>query len=210
MKNSVLFLTIVFVVFGCSTGKYVSNYKQIKKTIDTLVIISPLVVIDALNYKGEEITDNELEDSVGIILTNKVSDLLQAKYVVKKDMSQRNYTKEEIEEFVSLFIKLKQLKNPISKLKFSNSIYINEGKYYLFVYLNGHYTIGVSPYETLGQGNSINLTPARTANDEVGVLLLNNKKEVLYFNSVFSANDPRLKELVERDLMKVIKSIYYK
>lgn len=110
--------------------------------------------------------------------------------------------------------KLKISGNPISKFILSDGIIknfnIDNGKYFLFIYLREHYTIGVSPYETLGQGNSINLTPARTANEEVGVLLQNNKKEVLYFNSVFSANDPRLKELAEKDLMKVIKSIYYK
>jgi len=213
MKKIILFLIVLNLIYSCNTGKYVSDYKQIKKTIDTLVILSPLVVIDAANYTNNK-RESDLEKRVEKILSSKADSILARKYNIEKDFSVNNYNEENIKELSNLLGNLKTSKNPINKLKLSDGIIkkttINNEKYFLFIYLKGHYTIGVSSYETLGQGNTLNLTPARTANEEVGVLLLNRNNEVLYFNYIFSSNDPRLKELVERDFMKVIKSIYYK
>ena len=212
MKRIVLFLTITTVLFSCSTGKYAADYKQIKKSIDTLVVLSPMIVIDASDYNGKRIIDSELENNVRKFLTDKSYSLLTGKYVIESDFSNNEYKDENIIEFANLLRNIKQSKNPIQNLVLPNSIYQNHntGKYFLFIYLKGHYTIGVSPYETLGNNSSINLTPAGTANEEVGVLLLNNNNELIYFNSIFSVNDPRLQELTERDFIKVIKSIYYK
>ncbi len=211
MKKLIVLLIIPFFFNSCNTGKYVSSYKQIKKTIDTLVILTPMVVIDASEYNGKQIIDEELENKVKKILTEKAENLLNSKYILEKDFTVKNYNKLEISEFMGLLNCIKDVKNHIENHFFPKSVkedYI-KSKYYLFIYLKGHYTIGVSPYETLGTNNTINITPFRTANEEVGVLLIYDKK-VLYFNSVFSINDPRLQELVERDFLKVIKSIYYK
>lgn len=220
MKKIIVFISAFVLLFSCKTGRYISDYKQIKKTIDTLVILKPMVVIDVENYSNKDTFDIKLENAVSKILKDKANDLLSKKYIIKNELPDKEYSDGYIKNLISLTNKLKQSKNPIQEFIFPNLSNENDNaNYSLFFYLKGHYTLGINPYETLSKGesanlilggSSVNLTPARTANEEIGVILFNKNNEVLYFNSVFSVNDPRLKELVERDFMKVIKSIYYK
>ncbi len=220
MKKIIVYISVFTLLYSCETGRYVSDYKQIKKTIDTLVILKPMVVIDVKNYSDKDSFDIKLENAVSKILKDKANDLLNKKYIIKNELSDKEYSDADIKELISLTDKLKQSKKTIQGFIFPDINNKNDKTdYLLFIYLKGHYTQGISPYETLSEGESanlilggggVNLTPAKTANEEIGVFLLNKNKEVLYFNSIFSVNDPRLKELAERDFMKVIKSIYYK
>ncbi|MCF6364645.1 MAG: hypothetical protein L3J35_00405 [Bacteroidales bacterium] len=217
MNKTILITLMSILIFGCSTGKYVSDYKQIKKSIDTLVVLLPMVIIDEVDFQGKRMADDKLEKDIREKIVNKTYDMLIQKYEIKENLYRKEYNDENIEDIRSLVMKIKNSPNPINNLFFPGTIFqnyeIKTDKCFLLIYLKGHYTLGVGPYGPpgiLGDGVRIYLPPTRFADKEIGVLLFNENKEVLYYNFISSANDPRIKELLERDLMKVLKPIYYR
>lgn len=206
-----LIISFLFLL-SCQSGKYVTDFKSIKKNIDTLVVLP----INAEVYvKGDNTeNDTELSKQIGQHLSNQILSILKSKYNLIHDSIYREYSpifNKEIGELTQLLI-VKE--NPIDNVYISKSLEeladSYENRYFLLVVFRGFYTAGVSPYEKATR-EVVYLSSPNYGNMKLNLILFDNSdKKVLFFEESIVKDDPRLVNLIEQMTMQDLKTIYYK
>lgn len=208
--NKLIPLIAIVLLTACRSGKYIAEIKETKRAIDTLYLLPVNVNIYASNIHN---IDKEASKIVKEQLSNKVNDLLSKKYIIITDTSNVKYNSTENEALDGLVRDLMKQKNPIKNIHFPgifDNLSKNNIRYCLMLYMNGHYTEGISPYEKATR-EVVYITPANFAGMQLNALLFDNKtKGILLFDESSSRDDPRAPLFVDRLSSGVLKQLYYK
>ena len=215
-RNGIYFLGILMMVLlGFTPAKYNKGFKNEKKKLDTLTVLTSFVQISANNnkYKVEDIElsifNQRLIDSVTI-------NLLQKKYVLNKSQLSTNRL-DFVEIFESLENSSKTL-NKISSKKLFKNLKINlDGKYALILLLNGQYHPEFPPHYTRDaafMSGTIIISPNNPikAESDLRLLVINTENdEIVFYDRINSSQyDARVSSEIKIMTRKILKKIYYK
>ena len=214
MKGYFIYLIVPFLfLVSCQSGKYVTEFNSIKKTIDTLVIL-PMNVKVYVKGDSDKKLDTEVAKEIGQHLSEQTLKLLKNKYKIVYDSTFYEYNSVSDNEIVELIQLLDVKENPINDIYIPKSLeelsnqYDNQ--YFLLMFFRGFYTAGISPYEKASR-DVVYLSSPNFGNMKLNLILFDNSnKKVLFFEESLVRDDPRLANLIEQMTMQDLKTIYYK
>jgi hypothetical protein len=216
MRPRLLTFSIIALIMhlNCRAEKYVSNFKNIKKSIDTLTILPLNVEIFAIESDRSKNIDEGLTHDIKEQLTAKTLKMLSRKYIMIHDSTVIDYNNAMDSEISELIKLIKSSQNPIDGIKIPNvledltSQYSND--FFLLLFFRGHYTIGIQPEESVVR-DKIYIPAQNFAGMELDILMIDKAQQrVLYFEDASTRDDPRLSDLVERIILRAMKTVYYK
>ena len=205
--------TVIAVSFG-QKERSVNDFKLIKKSIDTLVIVNPFVKIQVKNFNAAPTIDYFESEKITKQIANQTIKFLGKKYNTELNTLASFNDSLYLNEINQVILKLNESKNPINSIKIPETlldlINLSKNRYFLSVLFIGHYTYGISPYEKV-TGSKIYLNPGSIAKSNIYIFLADKEKnEIIYYASSQSSDDPRVPDMNERLISKTIKTLYYK
>ena len=224
----IIFIFLLFVVFGCKSGKYIADFDIVKKDIDTLTIIPTFVDIKAIQIDGKTCNDTIFDEKVSDTISSIITDLLDTKYSIKKINNRNKINATIANDFNELFYRLNNSRKIITDISIPtsiiNSFKYSKTRYCIITYYGGVYTTS----ERIKQNNnevlptsiavamltlgSVYVVPSNQNKTIIRVLLYDNReKKVLYYNSSFGNGvHPISISTIKEYIYKNLKSIYYK
>jgi len=214
MKNISFLIIVSFsLTYSCSPPKQTSDFRSIKKSIDTLAIASPLVTIMAKN-KGNIVKDIELSESNSTLITKVTINLLDSRYNLKNI----RFLQDSV-LYQNILISIDSSSGSIEPNKIKAIIdeheYRNQARYVLVIFYCAEYNSMFEPNHNVREGlanNAIIINAATKPRSRLDIIVLDmQKKELKYYDRIESSDiDPRIPANVESFTKKVLKSIYYK
>ena len=231
MKKSVilkiLFLFTCFIALLLFTNaeKYYSNFKRVKKEVDTLVLLTPYVEVEF--SKGQSFSkDFELSEVLAQQIFDNSHSLLDKKYTLARLASPLDSMSEnELSDIFSILDSSSKLTELPTPPFIQNRIKSCTNRYLLFIAFNGYYNADFPPYYRVsGQGSvgigggsatsvSIVIHPYTIFfNSDMRVIIFDNQDDkIVFYNKKYSKDtDPRLPKSVEKMTLDILKSVYYK
>jgi hypothetical protein len=211
MKKSFYLLAFgTIFLCGFQSSKYIVGFKEIKKNIDTLVLIEPNVFVKTSDFYGKEYYDSSLNDKVKSEIANKTLKILKNKYIMQYDSVLFDNDSLIDEDLDKLITTLKSLNNPIQDIKipssFQDLLSFNDKRYYLLIFLRAQYIDGKPTRQDV-----LYLDPLFYTYMKQYVFICDNfEKRILYYNDSFSKDEANNTELVERITSRTLQTIYYK
>jgi hypothetical protein len=225
--NCFLFLFVLITLNCCNTGKNIENLKSIKKSIDTLAILTPYVDINIIDKDLTLINDSLLDKKLIDTSFKSISRLLKKKYIIKEYKNSNNADDSIDKEINELFLKLNNLKNPLPSISLNKNIFDSENykdyRYFILTYIYGSYksmalldqeAIELLPTIAISMVLSKDLPtlPDDKANSTMYVLLYDKfESKILYYKSCpcLVANST-FYSITEKQILECFKTIYYK
>ena len=184
MKGHFIILIIPILFLGsCQSGKYSTDFKSIKKSIDTLVILPTNVEV---KVRGENNRiDIELSKQIGQHLSEKIISLLKSKYNIIHDSAYQEYSVIVNNEISELNKLLKVKENPIDNVIIPQSMEelaeSYDNNFILLIYFRGFYTSGIDPFEKASR-DVVYLSSPNYGNMSLFIILFNkSSRKVLFF-----------------------------
>lgn len=211
MKKPFVYLLLFFHSYvALSQTKQVDNFKAIKKTVDSLTLIIPLVEVDIL---GSSAKDTALAGSIRKALSDEIADLLSDRY--KLNMQQADLlAKTDVAPFID---KMDQTESISNTELIPENLYpaVNDGNYFVAVFFIGSYDKSYPPNYRTNQlllNNAIAIKKGPFCESKIALAFCNrNEKRVLFYHTISSKKlDPRLKDDVTGLARDLVKPIYYK
>ncbi|RLD59707.1 MAG: hypothetical protein DRJ05_06005 [Bacteroidetes bacterium] len=216
-KTSTLINTIIvlaFILTGCSSAKYSTEFKAQKKNIDTLTIIKPIVTIDARNNKVQFLS-TELINSVQQTIEGLTIDILSSKYVLKEE----KLSNIDTTIFNKIYDQIENSPKRISGVS-SDSILKQiapniKSRFALLITYDGKINPNYEPHNNLMAGLAsgyVIIAPNTKPHSDLRLMIIDTEiHEVVYFDRVKTSNyDPRVKSEIERIIKTILRNIYYK
>lgn len=207
---------LTFLLTSYSQVKQVSNFKSIKKTIDTLTYLAPHVFIESISKSISE-TDTSLITTISNQLSKKISSSLKQKYFIKNSLFQLQvYQDNEITIFFNKLDSIDKVLIDIDVPKWLNSYDSSTtSQYVLAIFFYGFYYSEFEPYFITKQSlrtNYILLNPPMLYGSSIRIVIADKQTNtILYYNNIKSKHcDPRITSEVEKLISDIIKPIYYK
>jgi len=205
---------LIVLAFGCSTAKYSVTFKSQKKTMDTLIINKPYVLIIADNMKTQMI-DVDLTKSNEDLIKKNTIDLLSKKYFIK----QLDYMKFDKDSLISLCNNLEKCNKTLNGFSIQSFLcqtkYTSGNQFGLIILFYGGFNPNYETNYNLKTGiktNTVYYDPMAKPYSDMVLMIIDFKKEqVVYFDRKNSSNfDPRLPDQIEQMTMNLLRPIYYK
>lgn len=228
MKILRFLIVIIVVSYGCQAGKRVSDFKEVKQSIDTISIIPAFIEIKEIGL-GDKITidtlfSREMSDSI----SNKISQFLFKKYQIKKYEGYSSINNDVANDLNQVYYELDNSKKIIPDIEIPNSIFQNSknynDRYCIITFVGGLYktderiakdekdilpaSIAVA---VLSLGH-VYLVPSNPASSTMRLILYDKvMKKVLYYkkstqNGIYPTNISTIDGFIYENL----KGIYYK
>lgn len=220
MKNrNKLLLAITFFTFnsliGFSQSKETTDFKTIKKSIDTLTIFTNSYV-EAVG-PTETRVDSILELKNSDRISKKVFSILKSKYsLVNAPFKLNKEDLTEVNEFFSQFDSPQKSLSNIEIPRWLHSRYKNDqGRYILAVFHSGYYNTEYKPHYQINRAlstNTIPLSSLKLNGTRVHIIIADTLTNKILFYTTDKSNsiDPRVPTEIEPLISKLIRPIYYK
>jgi len=214
IRGIILIVTIGMV--GCSSGKFVADFKVKKKSIDTLSLVQPLVYVQAYTGQSKSV-DYELGDLLRKQLAAQTLSMLNEKYVVQSTIDSIADDAIPWQELQILFYKLDYDEGKYLDIRMPSTVEILTQMvqgYGLLLVFDGYYDASYEPNENMVESMKTNMVYIGSRNlfaYNIRVILFDRvSKQILYHNKLASGTDPRLPAFVEQSMLEVLRTIYYK
>ncbi|WKV11251.1 hypothetical protein [Marivirga harenae] len=213
IRNIVL-VTIFASTAACTTGKFSSSYKAERSTVDSLTLLTPIVLVE--ENDGENKKNNLLIGASNSIIISEISKItLSSKYsIVGQELTYQDID-ELFEVCKSLEFSENILDGQIVPKGFLNNIGIAETKYGLILIYRATFNPLYEPHYNLTTGiatSSLIIAPQSKPFSDLRLLVINLENgEVAHYSSKISENhDPRVAGDVEFLTKAILKSVYYR
>jgi hypothetical protein len=212
-----ILICLIYSVTAQSQSRQVANFKAIKKSIDTLIFLTPYVAIESISKSTHSKPDTSLESTLLKQLNKEIYSSLTDKHLVKKAVVKLVYNDGIDSLFNNLGSYDKQLPD-INIPKWLNN-YLNNisGKYILIAFLGGFYNADYPPYYLLKEDMKKDMlmvsfnTPTLYTTHLKIIIADKETNKIIYYNSILSKRiDPRIPAEIERLISDIIKPIYYR
>ena len=210
-----LAVTVTTLLFTqCYTKKYYTDFKNAKKTVNTLVLLSPYVSVEFLKNK-EIIKDDELETKLRKEIFSYSSYVFIQKYQLTNLIL--SYDTINMNDLSTLFSILdnsdKNAKLPIPPF-IQNLFQKDSNRYFVMVFYKGFYNAHFQPNFRIQQAmmwNKIFINSNFNSSD-MRVLVFDNKNKIIvYYGKKYSKNiDPRVFSSIEQMTYSVLRPLYLK
>jgi hypothetical protein len=216
MVNIRIVLIFILVLnLGCRYPKCTEKFKVAKKTLNTYVLLDPVVSIYA-RVKNAVTSNPPLSSSTSKIIDGVVNTTLSSKFNLKK-IAGLKFRPSELDSLYKQmdYNKSKQLSG-IAITSVLNRDFIGQPeKYGLLVSLKGYYNPNYSPHNSLASGmagNSLILYSNTKPLVYVRLLVIDFEiNEVVYYDKYVTENyDPRLESEMAELIKSRIRKIYYR
>ena len=234
MKTTIKYYCLLSVLFlySCATNKHISDFRQVKKSIDTLVVLPALIDIKIVDI-GNKINRDSFKDyETNTIISEKSKKILNKKYDVINSGEFLPLTEDDSYELYLFYQQIKKLdkKQSISEALvptlFEKISSQTPQQYLIINYLTGFYPsserVKYVNEKILEEGMMLSILSLGHVmvlpsiyNSMGGSFLItilydkvNNK--ILYFATSDKNGDPRNKYALKKYVSMNLKGIYYK
>lgn len=211
MKNLLSSLSLVLIICSaCNTGKQIAGFDEVKKSMDTLVILPVVTDVFKMAPGQPREFNNDLSLNISSHVSRQLHHYLSQKYFIVQDTLQVYKAASLALGFDTLRKELDARENPIDHVGLPSSFQnLAEGypqRYFLISFLNGRYTVpdprpatsGTIPVNSLGQMI-------------YGIVLFDRVSgEVIYYREETENGHPMDPKAVKHLVSKTIKNLYYK
>lgn len=202
-------------MLACRYPKYTKTFRVTKKTLETYVVMEPVVSLYARG-KNSMTSNQPLSKSTCTVINKIVNQTLSRKFNLKKDIG----VKYNLAYLDSIFYlvdhnKRKEL-NGISMLSNVNENFIGQPERYgLLISMIGFYDPNFNPHHNLTRGmstNSIIFNQFTKPHLVIRLAVIDFElKELVFYDKFITENyDPRLENEIEELIKRRIRKIYYK
>jgi hypothetical protein len=202
----------LFLMISCFPTRQTSEFRQMKREADTLIVISPYLEITAYNFR-EKTPDSVLAQKNKEIITRVTNQLLSSRYALK----QIEMPELDREKLLTLLHEADStsVTNTTSYQAFFPALKeIDNNQLAMFIVFHAEYnsvTTAVSGNTMFGN-SSVRVTPSARPRSDLRLIVFNvQTDEIVFYNkyntrsySASSAAD------MERMTRKILKDIYYK
>jgi hypothetical protein len=215
---NLFFLLVGFSFFnyGCKSGKQATSFKDSQQSIDTLVLLSPHVVVEAAT-KTRRLSDDEL----ALTLSGKISGLITSTLKIKYKLENEPFflAPSLDNEISAFFNKLDSLDSGLDNIPLpewlKNDHYGSKCRYFMATLVYGYYHPDYEPNYVIKQSlktNTILLGRSGLNWVSVKILLADRQTDkILFYNADNSyQSDPRILSSVEAMIKKLIQPVYYR
>ncbi len=208
-----VFILLALNSFG-NSGKYYSNYKSFKKSIDSIYVLQPFSLIYCLSDTSDY-EDTKQNTRTSKLLIEKVTAVLKNKYILSFDENTNN-TLSYQDEIIKLFNELDSVNDPSKPFKtpkfLDDLLKDKEEQYILIPFLNGKYRKGANQTDMIMDGGRTLMIRNDLYMTEIAIILLDNfNHQILFYNYKFSSqSDPRIKSHVDLLMGKVLMPVFRK
>jgi hypothetical protein len=213
LKNMNKVLLIIFIasilLIGCNPGKHVSDFKNIKKSIDTLDVLPIDIQIKTVDYNKEQLFDRPLEKVVKADILDQIKTFLNSKYKIAiadttVDYSQLCKDLERIRFFIATQSNpLKDEEVPFSFNEIKKNL---KHKYSLVLIVRSQYCINFP-----NRLSTLWVDPMVSPYINQYLFLIDNvNNKIIYFKKVNGDGDISVKLSVEQITLESLRNLYYK
>jgi len=211
-----LFISFSFFYYGCKSGKQASTFKDSSLSIDTLVLLSPHVIVEAAS-KSKRIPDDELTLELSKIISETTTSTLKRKYRLESEPF--FLTPNIDDEITAFFNELDSLESGLENIDLphwlKNDKHGNKSRFFIATFFYGYYHPDYEPNYVMKQSLQTNtILLGRSGLNWVSIkLVLADRKtnKVLFYNADNSyQSDPRVISSVEAMIKKLIQPVYYR
>jgi hypothetical protein len=212
MKKHLIIFLLPILMFSCySSGKYVADFRFIKKRIDTLIYIPAIVDISAFHVDGNLIFDSDRSDEIQRLIDKSVRNTMPKKYCIISDALKIDLKSPINTAIQELLNKLRVKRHPIDSVLVpkiiidATSQYKNE--YFLFLAFRGRYSLYNNDYNTAIPSGSEPIT-FNKHNMILDMVLFDRKRQlVLYFDELLLVDDPRDNPRLDNMLTQILRKL---
>ncbi|MCK9617523.1 MAG: hypothetical protein M0R21_06765 [Lentimicrobiaceae bacterium] len=211
MKRILFIISVISgLLYACSSGKYVDEFKKIKRSIDTLEILPIDLQIKTVDFYRRQQSDPQLEEIVITDIINQTNSVLNKKYkIVKPDYNDLTDSQVSV-DFEQLSNLLDDKKNSLNNvdipLSFNNLKRNHKHQYSIMLIIRAQYCINY-PEQT----NKIWIDPLVKTYIKQCIFLIDNfNGKILYYKKIKTAGDISVKLAVEQITLKSLRNLYYK
>lgn len=211
----VIIISILLIIEGCSSGKQSASYRNTKKSINTLAILTPHTFVEAIDNRIGT-PDSSAANALTTKVTNIVTTTLKGKYNLEKEPFELFLIDDK--RITLFFNKLDSLKNELPELEIPTWMHpssSNSNRYILASFIYGFYHVGYNPNYAMKQGigtETVRLNQPKLTGISIKILVADRQtNKILFYNSDKSFQlDPRIPSHVETMVKKLIVPLYYK
>jgi hypothetical protein len=213
-KNGILVLIVI--VFGaCKYPKYQKSFRVTKKTLDTYVVMEPVVTVYA-RVKNSITSNPPLSVSTSKIVNQIVNKTLSSKFKLKGDIGVK-YNSATLDSVCHLLDnnKSKELKGIAMPSNINVNFIGKPERYGLLISMIGFYNPNFNPHNSLTRGmatNSLIFNFNTKPSIEIRLMVIDFElKELVFYDKFISDNfDPRVETEVAELVKRRLRKIYYK
>lgn len=211
-----LFALLTFTLTRCSSGKYYSDFKSRKKSVEKLAVIKPSIFVKSVKDQKES-EDNELCYKLEKQISEKTSSILSGKYILTDISNTSDIISEK--ELQSLFSNLDNSEKHLSSIKippFLQKDFKNiKERYCLKIFFQGFYNGYLKPDENVKQAlqsNVIYLNSRHLFRSDIRLIVLDIlENNIVYYDKKISNDiDPRLPMPIDQMASNILRPLYYK
>ena len=203
----------LFLMISCFPTRQSTEFRQMKRMADTLVVIAPYLEITAYDFR-EKTPDSLLAEKNREIITNVTNQVLSSRYALKKS----EMPELDRDKLLALFYDADNssgANRTIRRQTFFPSLReIDKSKLAMFITFHAEYnsvTTAVSGNTMFGT-SSVRITPSARPRSDLRLIVFNlQTDEIVYYNRYdtrnYSASSPADMERMTR---KILRDIYYK
>jgi len=212
LRNCSLALTLICLTAFGQTKK-LPDFRQLKKSIDTLSFLTPQVVVESFSSNNRKI-DTVLGEDIRGLLRKKIFTILSGKYTVEEISFSITAVNNEFTQFFNSICRAGSSLVPFIEIP----SWLNKQKtsrYVLGVNFHGFYNGNCEPYywaKASLRNNSVYINTDALIAIEMEIMLADkSSNRVLYYRKIKSKElDPRIPADVEKVSSDILKKIYYK
>jgi hypothetical protein len=204
---------LFFLMISCFPTKQTSEFRQLKREVDTLIVISPYLEITAFDFR-EKTPDSLLAKRNKELITTVTNQLLSSRYALKHiEMPELDRDK-----LLALFYDLdnSSVTNTINKKQpfFPALKEIDNNQLAMIITFHAEYnsvTTALSSRSNFGTHTAV-ITPSARPRSDLRLIVFNlHTDEIIFYNRYdtrnYSASSPADMEKMTR---KILRDIYYK
>lgn len=210
MNKVLLTIIITSVLFiGCNSGKYVSEFKEIRKSIDTLEVLPIDIKIKTADYNKKQQYDHQLENVVKADILDQIKTFLNKKYTIVIADTTVNYSQLGTDlERIRFFIATQKnpLKNEEAPFSFNEIKGNLKHRYTLILLVRSQYCINFPD-----RLSTLWIDPSASTYINQYLFLIDKLNgTIIYFKKVNSDGNISDKVSLEHSTLESIRNLYYK
>lgn len=203
-----LFLCFPVLYFSCNSGRHVSNFSNVKQSIDTIEVLPIDIRIKTADYNKIQLTDPQLEKLVNENIYNLIVNTLNTRYKVASADTSFSY-KQLCTDLERMRFFIETQPNPLDDQEVPFSFYdvktAFKHRYILVLIVRSQYCINYPNRMAVWSD------PAASNYINQYVYLIDSKKyKIVYYKKTYSDSDISLKSQVEQITLENLRNIYYK
>ena len=210
--NIKFLISIIIIIQACSSGKYYADFKNSKKSIDTLAVMQPVIFIES-NESPYDLYDPVLSGQVQNQIFEKAYSVLSKKYFI--DLIENSIDTLQSTDINKLFVLLENSENKESKIEIPElirkSISGIQPRYCLLVFFKGFYTRGYAKISGTSNTIAFNISGQKMLSSDMRLVIFDKvANDVVYYNRKESSADPQVPYNIIKCTSDIIRPIYYK